>query len=798
MSEVENARSKKDEEPGGGKSRFKRCFLSWISFLRGVLQGARLGKRRARVRGAAALLSMLLGMGLAVFLSFDSPLIRSLGVILAFLSGALAVWRPISGESESILARQRALADEVEALRSERETFEDRLWEVRESEDRHRGILDSLGDLVIRCDHDGRVIYANDAAFRLLPEKALSAIGEPFHLSAVQGNHNEEALKGEAGAVPKRDDLLLFTNNGECWFSCVKMEVRDPAFGGVLVQTTLREVTERKLAEERLLEARNQAEAANKAKGRFLATVSHEIRTPLNGILGMTGLLRGTGLTAEQSSYVDAVRSSGEILLMLIDEVLDFSKVEAGRLDIKSEATDLEGLVEGVVELLAPRAQAKGLEIAARVDQNLPTNIMTDGTRLRQILFNLAGNGLKFTEIGGVSIEVEEVRAPGERGETPTSLEIRVRDTGIGLRSEDAQRLFQEFEQIDHGPARRFGGTGLGLAISQRIVALMGGAITVEAAPNVGALFIVRLPLFPAPSGKEEKRENIDADVVLVSLSRVEGPLLMRILCEAGARVSIVSPGEPTMSETLQAAQLVLVDHDAVSDAGAWLAAARAAGLSAPAVILLKPTERDQLTRLRRAGFDAYLLKPMRRKSLFRVFENMCAMRARSETDVRQSEERGRLDDWRGGWGERELSGARGEDARSRPLRLLVVEDNDINRLLTEAVLRKLGHDAVIVSDGAAALEAAHAGQFDIILTDLHMPGLDGHELIRRRRAFEQETGCRATPVIALTADATTDARERALSVGADGFLTKPLSVDALSRMLEELAPSETLASADI
>lgn len=727
------------------------------------------------IRHIFAVVGTLVGIVLAFWLMQGTESARFLAIAISFLAGSLAAWRLAAGDQARLTETQHRLDLEVQSLRWQREELEDRLWEMKESDERHRDVLDTLGDVIIRRREHGEVTYVNDAASRKFPAGARPEMGKPLDLSI-------DAAERPAADGHRRDpgrfaDVQLATIEGLRWFSRVDVPVRDPSDGSPLIQTILRDVTARRAAEEELVAARQQAESASAAKTRFLATVSHEIRTPLNGILGMTGLLRDTRLTAEQRSYVDAVVGSGETLLMLIDEVLEFSKVEAGRLDLSPAAVEIRPLVESVVELLSPRARAKSIEIACHVSSRIPRKIIVDAARLRQVLFNLAGNGLKFTESGGVAIEVNQVEAQGKAAEAQSSgtvmLEIAVRDTGIGFSAGDAERLFGEFEQVDHGPARRFGGTGLGLAISQRLVGLMGGTIEAESEPGKGATFRVLLPVKAEDCDTVEQPDLEGRRVVVVSAGAIETRFIAASLCESGASVRLVEPGDGELEDALAEADFVLLDHDGVPDAGAWLAAAVVAGLHAPAAVMLTPTDRDRLPRLHEAGFSAYLIRPVRHKSLMQVAAGLV------EPDKLQAF-------WSGVNSlPEEQEGA--ALSLTRPLNVLVAEDNDINRLLTEALLRKFGHEPVLANDGEAALQHAMEGTFDLILMDLHMPGTDGTTAIRRYREFEQQNRRDPVPIIAVTADVMPQAHAAARNAGADDVLTKPLDPEILRLVLGRL-----------
>jgi CheY-like chemotaxis protein len=508
--------------------------------------------------------------------------------------------------------------------------------------------------------------------------------------------------------------------------------------------------------------ARAPAEPLHAAKSRFLATVSHEMRTPLAGILGMADLLLATELTPEQATYVAAVKSSGESLLSLVEEVLDFSRLEVGRFEIEPSPFVLAELVEGVAELLAPRAHAKRLDIAAAVDDRLPDRVIGDAGRLRQVLLNLAGNAVKFTDAGGLAVEAL-------RGQEPDEIMFRVRDTGIGIPAEAQKRIFREFEQVETGAARRFAGTGLGLAISQRVVCQMGGTIFVDSRPGAGATFHFSVKLPPPDGAAPAALPKLHGRAVLVvSSSPMAAPLLTEKLRGWGAAVTQV-PSAADARGALRASEwhAVIVDGALGCDAAATLAGE--AGRIPHRIVLVGPGERRDLEFLKRAGFSGYLIKPVRAASLAARFA------ARTPRDMPFAEvERAAL------------------PSSARRLSVLVAEDNDVNALLARALLVKLGHRPTVVSNGAAALAAWRtarvAAPYDLVLMDVHMPGMDGLEATRRIR--ELEAGARRTPIFALTANAFADDRDACLAAGMDAFLTKPLDIGQLGDMLVSLAAS--------
>ena len=659
------------------------------------------------------------------------------------------------------------------------EAMVDRNWELQEAEQRARSLFESQGDLIVLRAGDGHITFANDAYCDLaeLPREKL--IGSRFALNVLEQGGTAIETNGT-----RIHDQKIATALGPRWIAWREGLVRSDAGAPSEMQSVGRDVTDRTETERALGEARDHADAANRAKSRFLAMASHEIRTPLNGIIGMSGLLLDTPLTPEQVTYAKAVKTSGDALLSLIEELLDYSKIEAGKIDLEHRPFALSALIEDITELLAPRAQARQLEIAAYVDERLPMEVVGDAARLRQVLLNLAGNAIKFTSTGGVALIVEP-------GLWPNEISFLVRDTGIGIAPEARQRIFREFEQADERIARNYGGTGLGLSISERIVKRMGGRITLQSELGKGSTFEVSIPLAAAESRADEQPafaapDLTDQSIMLVTPQSIEASLIARRLQRWGGQtcmVSDISVAQALLPERTWHA--VLLDHALGASEVASLAEA-ARTHATQRIVLFTPASRHELQSSISTAFTGYLIKPLRAASL--------ATRLSMAPEVTAPDLAGdALIDTPDNVAMPSIAPARG-------LSILVAEDNEINALLMRSLLTRLGHLAVITTDGEEALEswlaAKSAGApYDLVLMDIQMPQLDGIETTRRIRAHEAGQPGRQTPILALTANTLVEDRYACFEAGMDGFLIKPLDREKLTEALAGLAASRHLAA---
>jgi PAS domain S-box-containing protein len=672
--------------------------------------------------------------------------------------------------------RLRFLKRRMRKIALHNEALVDRNWELQEAEERARSLFEQQGDLIVMRDAEGHITFANEAYCELAKRPREALIGSRFDFQILE--QGEDAREPNGTRI---HDQKIASPLGPRWIAWREGLVRSDAGRPAELQCVGRDVTDRTETERALAEARDQADSANRAKSRFLAMTSHEIRTPLNGIIGMTGLLLDTQLTPEQVTYAKAVKSSGEALLSLIEELLDYSKIEAGKIDLEQRPFALTGLIEDITELLAPRAQAKQLEIAAFVDERLPVQVIGDAARLRQVLLNLAGNAIKFTPKGGVALIAEP-------GIWPDEIRFLVRDTGIGIAPEARERIFREFEQASDQIGRHYGGTGLGLSISDRIVKRMGGRIALRSEPGAGSTFEVTLQLPAAETGTARPAfvapDLSGQSVMLVSGQGIEAALVARRLQRWGAQsclISDVKAAEALLPERPWHA--LLIDRALGADVADDLAKA-ARRHAALRILMVTPAMRPEIARSE--AFTGYLVKPLRAASL--------AARLSAPPQVSSPALGGET--LPAGTEEIEAPG----EQPARGLSILVAEDNEINALLMRSLLTRLGHHSVIATNGAEALESWAAARsagtpYDLVLMDIQMPQLDGIEAAKRIRKHEAEQPGARTAILALTANTLVEDRYACFEAGMDGFLIKPLDREKLEEALSSLAATRHLAA---
>ena len=683
---------------------------------------------------------------------------------------------------EFIVARQRVevLDRQAAQLKSAGQRLEQSLQaaaafnaRLNQSEARYRALVDAQGDAIFRRAPDSRLTYGNDAFFKLFGLNPQRATGQPFapelHPSSRQPLFGSFAGL-ESGRNRVRYDQHVRTAYGWRWMSWEDYAVRDAAGRLIEVQSVGRDITERKALEDAISEARDKAEAASRAKSGFLATMSHEIRTPMNGVLGMARLLQETDLRPEQRTYVEAIRESGEGLLTLIGDILDFSKIEAGSFTPEEDEVELRPLIEGVVELSCPRAHDKAIELVAVIDPAVPQIVRSDGMRLRQVLTNLVGNAVKFTERGGVALHAYVTHVHDRH-----HVRFDVRDTGVGVPTEKRDEIFHEFVQADSSHARKFGGSGLGLAISKKLVEAMGGEIGVEDAEGGGSQFWFTIPAVIVRPAPEQAVPLEDMTVAVVTRNAVLRDGLSAQVRAAGGAI------RDMREEYGPRPDLVLVDAgtDAEPNPPGQL------DLGVPALVLLTPAARSHIGAMRSMGFAGYLVKPVRPTSLV---ERVRTARYQVDAPIPQgyAPERTPVS---------VPAANEPEPAFAGSLKILLAEDNPINALLTRELLRRRGHKLTEVTSGEAAVKAMEDGIFDIVLTDIHMPGMDGIEATRAIRALEAAHGRRRTPIVALTADALETGKRACKEAGMDGFLTKPIDPAQLDKMFNIFFPSAAIAN---
>jgi PAS domain S-box-containing protein len=669
---------------------------------------------------------------------------------------------------------EQEVAEHIDALHQENVKYKHIQAHLQQSEAKFRSLGESSPDGIFLADTAGQWIYCNS--------RWLSISGLSFEESLREGwtraiypEDKPRVLEEWSRCLAERkefsQEFRVVPPGGQTrWVSCrtapIRYESGDSEKSGGHAGT-VQDVTEYKTVEGELRRAKTEAEGAVKAKGEFLAKMSHEIRTPMNGVIGMTNLLLDTGLSSQQHEYAETIRRSAESLLILINDVLDFSKGESKKLIFETIDFNLQETIEGALELLAETAQAKNIELAGFVLADVPTRLRGDPGRLRQVFVNLVSNAVKFTEYGEVIVSVANM------AETATYVDLRfeVRDTGIGIPAEVQPRLFQVFSQADSSTTRKYGGTGLGLAISKQLVEMMGGQIGFTSIPNQGSTFwfTARLekqqaaaatPAAPADLGNLRVLIVDDNDTnrrILEDQMQVWG---IHAACAATAQEAL----EKLQDSTPDHFDVVLLDMHMPGMNGVTLAKVIKADPKLTRTRLIMLTSLGQLLddeQLEKAGIDSCLVKPVKQSRLYE-----CLTGRRSPP----------------------LKSAADEAAAARPLppnlRILLAEDNLINQKVAVAQLRKLGLTAEVASNGVEALEAARRAPFDVIFMDCQMPQMDGYEASQQVRQHEKALGRKPAYIIAMTANAMQGDREKCIEASMNDYLSKPVKDSELRAAL--------------
>ena len=655
-------------------------------------------------------------------------------------------------------------------------------------EQRLRAIIDTIADGVITTDTEGRILTANRAACETFGWSAAEIAGRPLSASLVEPGGAPLA----PGVAPERRARAVRADGSVFAIDVAVAEADDP--DGRMLIWCVRDATARLRYEDGLFQAKEAAERSNRAKSEFLAMMSHELRTPLNAVIGMAGLLLDSALDDTSHRHAETLRDAADHLMQVINDVLDFSKLDAGRMEFETIAFAPENVVNTALDLLAHRARAKGLDLGAYVAPDVPARVAGDPGRLRQVLINLIGNAIKFTERGAVLVEVERLPSDG----AGILLGVSVRDTGVGISADRLPDLFKEFTQLDSSVSRRFGGTGLGLAISSRLVAGMGGSISAGSEPGQGShfRFTVRLaePADESPAAFERRSKvRMNGLRVLVADDHdVSRSVFVRQLIARGARVGAAADAASAMTELRSAAaagdpyQAAVIDYMMPGADGPALGEAirKVAALAPIRLVLVTAALLDNGARVAAGrGFARVLDKPVPPDVLARALLGQAERQAPAPAPAAAPADTLR----------RPPAPASPPPAGQHSLSILVAEDNLTNQLVIRAMIERLGHRAHVVGAGEAAVAAVRDLPFDVVLMDVMMPGMDGIEATRMIRAMPPPLG--KLPVFGLTAHIAPEDHAIFRAAGMDDILTKPVTAKALAGVLAPVVAATVVAA---
>lgn len=639
--------------------------------------------------------------------------------------------------------------------------------QLKDSEARKQAIFEGSLDCMIISDEQGHIVEFNRAAERIFGYSRDEMLGRALDSLFMTSDRARENLdryssQGEEGSmIGKRQETPLRRSDGSMFMAEVAMQPI-PLGDTVQFATVLHDITRRKQWEQELKEARDAAEAANIAKSDFLANMSHEIRTPMNAVIGMTELVLGTELTADQRQHLQIVQDSADSLLELINDILDFSKIEAGKLDLDPQPFAVRERIGDTMKSLAVRAHEKELELACHISPDVPDAVTGDAGRLRQVIVNLTGNAIKFTDRGEVVLDVSLVSAE----EKEIVLRFEVRDTGIGISRHHQRVIFRAFEQADTSTTRRFGGTGLGLAISSRLVQLMGGTIGVESETGKGSTFYFTARFQKAdaelvPDTITHPRSVQDVSALVVDDNDTNRRILDEMLQAWGMKSHSVTSGREALQALAERQSanrsfgLLITDVNMPEMDGFQLVQSVRDDpeLGDMRVVMLSSADRPgDLELCRQLNVDRYMTKPVKQSELLHAIESVAGV----ETALESSPVGPSLED------------------TIEPLKILLAEDSPTNQVLALALLEMQGHSVQVANNGVEAVERSAKEPFDVILMDVQMPELDGLAATRQIRQREKSGGTRI-PIIAMTAHAMKGDRDRCLEVGMDDYVSKPI-----------------------